>query len=383
MKKIAGRNSILSVIIIGFIVFAGSFMISCEKNHTETAPEKTSYFLSEIRPFYFENLNFESPSVKDRITVFKENFFHTFNKAEQEYQGGKYISQSDIEFFRLESQYYGFYLLALTGAYLDGYISFQQILGNRTEGLYTNLPASTPDFEFLEMRAMIDRAKDLMYRAAYVGNKYNDKVYAFYLGCNQLAGRLKSRKNLNNPDAHREVIDFSSVRLTNYNLVPTWNLLMAQVTLTNYKDSLNTFANPNMEVLFKNVQERLVPGSLRDLGGLYPEILGPLYRFDLTMKKIDWFLQKQTLTEVELAEINQYLTAMQTVMQFIETKKTALLNSWTDKDTYQMRKDKWQALRNYFDNRATVEKPELASFINSKKFIRAYQCYSCHKSSGL
>lgn len=383
MKKIAGRKSTLTLTVVCAVLFAGSFMISCEKNSGDTEPGKTSYFLSEIRPVFFEQLNFESAAVRDNIAAFKEKFYQTFNKAEQEYQAGHYKSESDIEFFRLESQYYGFYLLALTGAYLDGYISFQQIHGNSTEGRYSNLPASTPDFEYLEMRAMIDRGKDLMYRAAWLGNKYNDKVYAFYLGVNQLAGRLKSRKNLNDPEAHRQVIDFSDVRLTNYNLVPTWNLLMAQVTLTNYNDSLNTFANPHLNVLFKNVQERLVPGSLRDLGGKYPEILGPLYRFDLTMKKIDWYLKKNDLTGEELAEINQYLTAMQTVMQFIETKKTALLNSWIDKDTYELRKEKWQELRNYFDDRSIAKKPELSSFINSKKFIRAYQCYSCHRESGL
>lgn len=376
------KLTIMSLVVL--LMSMGIVLVACKKDKTDSSGERTEkYFLSEIRPIFFDNLDFEKPDVLANMASFREDFFHTFMLAEKEYREGKYTSESDIEFFRLESQYFGFYLLAITAANLDGYATFQQIQGNRTEGLFSKLKSNAEDFEYLELQAQIDKARDLMYQASYVGGTYNDKVYGFYLACNQVAERVRNRNNTNDPEACKKVLDFSNIRLVNYSLLPVWNLLMAQVTLTNYADTLNTFDNPNLDILFVNAQARLVPGFLPDLGGKYPEILGPLYRFDLSMKKIDWYLKKSSLTELQLKYINTYLDNMKDAMKYVEEDKGKLLQTWADKNTFYMRKDKWKELRNYFDNLGSLPKPELRSFIDSKAFKKPYQCFSCHRSSGL
>jgi hypothetical protein len=360
-----------------------SFVSSCKKEK-DTVVEKPAYFLSDIRPSYFENLNFESEAVRRNISSFRESLYKSFLALEQQYRSQSFTSSADKENYRLCCQYFGFYTLALTAAYLDSAITIQDIQGDKPVGLFSQLPPSTPDFAFKEMVAMITKGGDIAYEGAYLNNSYNDKTYGFYIACVQLEKRLKNRNNMNDPATHRRVVDYAATSLVQYNLIPVWNLLMAQVTINNYADPLNTFDNPHLDTLFASAQRRLEPGVLPDLGGLYPEIFGPLYRFDLTMKKIDWYLKKPVLSQDERNTINGYLSAMNNVTDFIETKRTRLLNSWVDKNTYFQRKDKLSAIRSYFDNyNPAAAKPELASFINSKDFKRAYQCYSCHRPSGL
>ena len=59
-------------------IFSFVFIISCEKNNKEKNMEETTYFLSQIRPIFFENINFDSPEIVQNIPKFKEDFFITF-----------------------------------------------------------------------------------------------------------------------------------------------------------------------------------------------------------------------------------------------------------------------------------------------------------------
>jgi hypothetical protein len=372
---------------IVLMAFTGISMLgvlsSCKKDD-KPAEVKTTYFLSDIRPHYFENLNFELEGVRKNISSFRESLYNSFTLLEQQFRAKSFVSSDDLESYRLCSQYFSFYSVAIVMAYLDKYISFSDIQGSNATGLYSKLPVSSPGFEVNELAAMIKKGKEIAYEAAYVNNKYNDKTYGFYLACVQVEGRLHRLDRNNDPAIHKQITTYASSTLVSYDLLPFWNLLMSQATMSDYSDPSNTFDNPEMDVMFAAARAKLLPGILPDLGGLYPEIFGPLYRFDLTMKKIDWYLKKPSLTQQERDVISNYLTEMQNVTNFIETQRKRILDSWVDKNTYFQRKDKLSAIRSYFDNyNPAAPKPELSSFIGSKDFRRAYQCYSCHRPSGL
>jgi hypothetical protein len=67
---------------------------------------------------------------------------------------------------------------------------------------------------------------------------------------------------------------------------------MSMVTLSNYYDSLNTFKNHQMNKLLASANSRLILGKVKT--NRLPDVLGPLYRFDLNIRKADWLLD-QTL----------------------------------------------------------------------------------------
>ena len=345
------------------------------------------YFLSEIRPEFFENLNFLSEAVVANIPTFRENLAKTYEGLEEQYHNGEFKSGRDLEYMRLSGMYYAFYLLALGSNYNDRNLTFENIMGSPKVGYYSNLPASTLDFEQKELEAMMEEAARVALLAVDI-NGFNDKTYGFYLGVRQIEEVVKNRGLYNNPEVHNKVIDYVNTRLTHFDRLPDWNVLMAMVTFTNYADSLNTFKNPRMEEVLAQVNARLVPGNLPELGGLYPEILGPLYRFDLNLKKIDWLLQvNDTFTQEQIEELDTYIQTLETASKFIETERTALLNSWDDRYTFEQRKEKLQEIKEFRERLSSRQvsdnKPDLAPFIDSKEFKRAYQCYSCHKEPGL
>lgn len=348
---------------------------------------KQLYFLSDIRPDFFENLNFESETVLNNMNKFRTNFAETYAELEDDYTNGAFKSESDLEYMRLSGMYYAFYLLALGGNYIDGNISFENIMGNPVTGFYSGLPSSTPDFEQKEMEAMMDEAARVG-EIAYQLNGYNDKAYGFYISVKQVGGRLKNNGKANDSEIHNRVIDYVGVRLENFDLLPDWNVLMSMVTFTNYSDSLNTFRNPRMNEVLDQVNERLVPGALPPLGGLFPEIFGPLYRFDLNMKKMDWYIQKtDEFTSHHIKQLDTYIEQLEGATVFIENERTEILERWDDNYTFTMRKEKLDEVKKYSEKLkeglSNIEKPELYSFLNSDDFKKAYQCYTCHKPTGL
>jgi hypothetical protein len=373
------KNFMLLLSVISLLAFVNS----CKKG-ADTAEDKTTYFLSDIRSKYFGNLDFESEIVRQKIVSFREDIYTYFGSLEQQYRTQAFTTTADRENYRLSSQYFSFYTFALTLAYLDSTIAFSDIQGNKPVGLFSKLPSSTPDFEFKEMSAMMAKGTGIAKEAVSLDGRYDDKTQGFYLGCLQAEMRLKNKNDLNNPEAHKLLTDYTYTRLTNYNFSPVWNVLMAQVTYTNYNDWLNTFDNQGMVQLHEIALLRLAPGVLPDLGGLGVEIVAPLYRFDLSMKRIDWYLKKPSLTQSEQDTVKGFITGMEVVTNYIETQRKHILDTWSAKNSYTRRKEKLNAIRSYFDNyNPAAPKPELASFINSKDFKRAYQCYACHRSSGL
>ena len=283
--------------------------------------------------------------------------------------------------------YYSFYLLAVTGNYLDGNITFDDINGDRQTGYYSQLPATSPDFEQQELEALMERASSVAFRATDI-NGFNDKSFGFYLSVRQVQERLKNPNHYNSHITQDSVINYVFTRLVNYDLLPDWNVLMAMVTFTNYADSLNRFDNPRMDEVLLNVNARLLPGALADLGGKYPEILGPLYRFDLNLKKIDWlFRTGEELDEDELEDLKNYINILETSSAFIEEEQGDLLDSWPHKHTFEERKEKLKEIKNFrqsiIDGDNNVQRPQLAPYLDTKEFKKAYQCYSCHKTAEL
>ncbi|MBE7169183.1 MAG: hypothetical protein INR73_01240 [Williamsia sp.] len=360
-------------------------LAACKKE--DAAPETTSFFLSDLRPRFFEHLNYESPANVAQIPAFLQEMTQTYNKLEQQYKEGSFKSADDLENMRLMGMYYSFYLLSLTINYLDANLTYESIAVDPKQGYFSKLASTEPDFRQREMEAMIERGRQAASAAVNI-NGFNDKAYGFYIAVRQIQERLKGRANHNNPVIMDSVILYAGRNLKDYSIFPNWNILMSMVTFSNYEDSLNTFKNPHMDEMFADVNARLVPGSLPDLGGKYPEILGPIYRFDMNLKKTDWLLsQHKPLSADELQQLDGYINTMDVASNYVMTQKKPLLNSWFQKPTFDERIDKLNQLKTYraklAEGSAGAAKPELTNYLNSKSFRKAYQCYSCHKTSGL
>jgi hypothetical protein len=155
--------------------------------------------------------------------------------------------------------------------------------------------------------------------------------------------------------------------------------MMPQVTMSNYLDSLNTFKNNEMNRLLFNVNARVVPGMLED-EGRYAEMIGPLYKFDLNMKKIDWLIHlDRELSTEDLRQFDNSLECMDVASTFIEEERKHLLDSWMYKESYYERKKKFNEIQEYRKNLDYNKKPNIESLISSKSFRKAYQCYTCHQ----
>lgn len=357
------------------ILFAFS---SCQREDEKT---HETYFLSDIRPNFFENLNYDSPAVVQNIPSYLQNFTEVYNKLETQYKKGDFTSEQDKDKMRLIGMYYSFYLLSLTGNYLDGNLKSLDIIGDREVGLFSNLRKNEPNFHQIELEKMMDRAVEVSTFSSNV-NGFNDKAFGFSVAVRQVRDRLKDPNHFNSRSTQDLAIDYVGHRLVNYEIISNWNVLMSMVTMTNYQDPLNTFDNKRMDEILFHVNARLVPGTLPDLGGKYPEILGPIFRFDINLKKIDWLLKKKTLSKEDIETLDKSLNVLQTASDFVKNEKTALLNSWPYRNTFDERVNKMREILDY-RSKISGAKPELTEFINSKEFKKAYQCYSCHKSSGL
>ena len=374
-------KTLIFLVILSLVII----MVSCSKTDEQelTDIDENAYFLSGIRPNYFKKLNFDSKQVRNEIPQYLTIFKATFDKAEINYNNNLIRSPGDLENYRLLMQYYSFYLTALVSNYMDQNLSFSEINGDRKAGLFSNSNQGSLDFERIEMREMITTALNIATKA-YTINGYNDRAYGFYVLVNQIEKRFQKGDNANDPIAHKLATDFVSYNLQDLTLVPVWNLLMPMVVFTNYNDPLNTFNNKEMDNIFKAYEVRLVvPGTLPDIGGKYPEILGPLYKFDVNLKKIEWTLRNHTGSwqAEDLEKLDGNLQTMAMITNYIELQKSHLLNSWPYKSSYQQRQVMLNELSIYRNNITSYPKPELKEGINSGLFKKAYQCYSCHADS--
>jgi hypothetical protein len=359
---------------------------ACKETEVMPPKEEVLSFLGDIRPTFFEKTNFDSKKVVAETPAFIENFTKTYNRLEEQYKAGEFKSHEELEDMQLAGMYYSFYLIGICATYMEGDITFQEIIGNRKEGLFSGLPISSINVEKEELNAMIERARVVSKQSTYL-NGFNDRTYGTYLITLQIQKRLKNQHHYCDPYAQDSLLNYMNSKIVNYNDVGIWNILMSAFTMADYKDNLNTFNNPKMDVALSVFDTRIVPGSLKDLGGRVPEILGPLYRFDMNLKKIDWTLKKkQNVSSDDITKIKTYINTLDVTSGFIENSKGKVLNAWVYKETFEQRKQKINELKNYIQAISlgkTTNQFDLEPFINSKGFKKAYTCYGCHQATGL
>ncbi|MEL6863505.1 MAG: hypothetical protein AAFP19_03755 [Bacteroidota bacterium] len=364
------------------VLMTSAFFSACNERSTDDDEVDTSYFLSDLRPRFFEALNFNSAERIAEIPDFLEEFGATYRKLEEEYEGGLYTDSRDLNHIRLTGMYYSFYLTATVRGYLDGFINFEDIIGDRTT-FFSGLQPSDPDFQQKELKAMMTRSQKVANFATNV-NGFNDKTYATFMVSRQINGRVDSPHDYNNPFTQDSMIAYVSSTIYDYDLFQNWNVLMSQLSFTNFHDSLNTFKNPQMDVVLKNLNDRLILGAIPDLNARYAEILGPTFRFDLNMKKVNWMINDQEeMSKEQIAELDTYIRMMDTLSNHVLYDKTVLLDSWNHKETItEVRIDRLNELKAYresLDTETPLPKPELSPHFTSKEFLQAYQCYNCHQ----
>lgn len=364
-------------------------VFSCKEKEVIQIQDEPKYFLSDIRPVFFEHLNFDSEQIKAEIPIFLNDFKKTYDQLERQFKTGVFTSKSDLDNMRIAAEYYSFYILALTAAYLDSDISPTDIISKQQSmGLFSKVSTVNPDFTQKEFEAMMERAVEISRFSINLDNSVNDRALGFYFAVRQVQERLKNKSNyFNNIITQDSLINYTQTPLVNYNNTRDWNILMSMVTLTNYKDSANTFSNPSMEKLLTSINTRLVIGTVPETGKL-PDILGPLYRYDLHLKKADWILkQKKQPDKNDINQLVIFIKTFDTISNYIEIDRKNELNAWNHKLTYILRKEKVKELKDYItalnEGNNMIQKPDFKVLLNSKEFKKAYTCYGCHQPTGL
>ena len=370
----------LSLLILSVWLYA-----ACNTTGEVEEQQAPTSFLQKIRPQFFESINFNSEAKRAQLPVFLKDFTNTYTRLEMQHQAGQFTSMSDLENMRLAGMYYSFGLTAVVMGYLDGFVKFEEIVGGQEKGLFSGLPVTDPDFRQQELDAMMKRSQEVAHFALYV-NGFSDRTYATFMLSRQIRERVKSKTLFNNPVVQDSMIRYLESDIYDYQLYKEWNLLMSQLSFTNYHDSLNTFQNERMNAVLAKINSRLVITSPPDLNGRYPELLGPVFRFDLNMKKMDWLLhRKEVLATEDLDELKKYIATLEGVGNFVQGEKKLLLNSWQYKETITQRLEKLKEIKAYVNSESlgsrTLPKPVLAPYFTSKDFLQAYQCYNCHRSA--
>jgi len=357
-------------------------LVACNKDEEEIEQSDNLIFLSEIRPEFFNHLNFNDPYMVEQIPQFLSDFQKTYENLLSQYKEGQFTSSNDLNNMRLAGMYYSFGITATTRAYLDGFITIEELIGNDRYGLFSGLARETSNFYQLELEARMAKSEEVAVFAMNV-NGFNDKTYGTFMVAKQIRGRVKSSENFNNPAAQDSIIEYLDGQINDYELFFGWNTMMSQLSFTNYADSLNTFKNPKMETVLSNLNEKLVIGSIPDLNGRYAEILAPIFRFDLNMKKIDYMLNhNNVLNSQEINDLEAIITILSQIKEYVSEHKQFLFEKWKYKETISERFKKLDELKTYVEVLKNQKDP-LGDFIlddhfKSKNFLQAYQCYNCH-----
>ena len=354
---------------------------SCSNEDDAVVTETESRFLDDIRPRYFKALDFYSEANVNELADFFQDFQTVFKEVEKEYNDGIYTTSEDLNNLNLLYNYYSFFILAIVRAELDGLIELDDIIGNRTN-LFSSTPKDSPHFRRDELRAMMERAESVSFTSVYI-NGYNDKTYGFYLAIRQLQERVKN-DGMNDRATQDEMINYSLDRIDDYEIFYLWNVLMSQLTFNNYNDPLNTFENPSMEKILDVFNSKIVPGAFVGTINNYAPFLGPLYRVDMSMKKIHGIMEAgDPMDDDYIESIRIYMNVLDVIGDRIETQDAETLNAWSDKETFYDRKEQIDAIRTYYsevsDGNLDYPKPNLGELFVSEGFNKAYQCYSCHK----
>lgn len=374
------NTRVLMIMLVGF-------NLSCKTDSaSEPLQEETKYFLNDIRPVFFENVDFDSRKIRENIPNFLNDFKKTYDQLERQYKTGLFTSSIDKENMRLAANYYSFYLSSLVKTCMDGDIQIKDITGNQKIGLFSQVPISDPSFTDKELGKMIDKAEEVSVYAINI-NGYNDRSRSFNVGVKQVQQRLKNKnKYFNDPVTQDSTIKYLTTPLVNFSITRDWNILMSMVTFADYRDPTNTFYNNSMNILLATANSRLILGSQKN--NRLPDILGPLYRFDLNLKKIDWLLDKKSaLNTEELTDLISYINTLETITNYIDTDRKIVLDTWRYKSTYEQRKEKVAEIKDYVKeiNKGNInpKKPDFKVLLNSNEFKKAYTCYGCHQPTGL
>ncbi|WP_340202359.1 hypothetical protein [Ascidiimonas sp. W6] len=359
-------------------------LVSCSSNdETEPTNQINLSFLNEIRPNYFNTLNFNKAATISEIPEKLKSFKASYDDYTEEYENGVYQSSVDLENMRLASMYYSFFIQAVVKAHLDGIITFEDIKGNSTEGLFSKTLVRSENFKDLELNAMMETAEKVSLLALDI-NGLNDRAYGFYLGVKQTQERLKNTDYFNEEKVQDLLIQYVQEEIEDTTFFTEWNVIMTLVFFDDYNDPLNGYDNPKMNIVLKNVTDRLNPEVLPEDDINYIGLLGPVYILDLITKKLDHtFNNSESISAEELEQINFFVNTLFTVKDIILNDRTVLYNSWDFKETVDLRFQKMQEIKSYvndLNSGINSEIPELNEFFKTRDFRQAYQCYSCHAS---
>lgn len=365
-----------------YFLLVAMLFISCSSNDdNSTTPNEA--FLSEIRPNYFNTLNFNSAATVSEIPQNLRSFKLTYDGLAEEYENNQFKSAGDLENMRLASMYYSFFIQAVVKAYLDGMISFDDLTGGEERGLFSDALKSDSDFEDRELTVMMDTAEEIA-RLALNINGLNDRAYGFYLGVKQTQERLKDPNHYNKEEIQDLLIQYVQEDIQDTTFFTEWNVIMTLVFFDDYNDPVNRYDNPKMNIVLQNVTGKLNPDVLPEEDINYIALLGPVYIIDLITKKLDYMFNYQSsITEQDLEQINNFISALDNVKEIILEDRTALYNSWEFKQTIDERFQKMEELKLYtndLNQGINRNAPQLDTFFKTKTFRQAYQCYSCHQS---
>jgi len=370
-------------IIIAFTsLIVGGSLFSCIEEKIPDHPN----FLEELRTSYFDQLNFNDEEIIDELPTYLVEFTATYDLLETKYKEGEYTFEPDLENMNLVNFYYSSLLTAVTKAYLDGNLSFEDIIGNQKVGLFSFETEQDTDLERVEMRALASRAVEVAELGKSI-NGENDRSKGAYLAARHVYGRLTDPYRKNNEIEQQKMIEYAEEEMEDYEFLPVWNLLMSMVYFDNYEDESNTFNNPEMEVILDNVIDRMQPEDLPTTNDNHTSVLVGIYQMDIVMKKVDWMIQQpRELSKREVNMIKSYVLRMNITEQTIIEDGVEVLARWEFLSTFKERQNKVAEIENYMaelKEGKNPPKPNLAPFFQSKNFRQAYQCYSCHKSPDL
>lgn len=369
----------------GILLFVSLMVMGISACVDQTEAEEPTSFLRDLRPSYFNHLNFYDADTLKNLPIYLEDFTITYDLLEQSYKEGAYKIQEDLDNMALANLYYGSLLTALTKAYLDGILPFDAIIGAREKGLFSGKPISDDNLERTEMIAMAWRGVEVAKLGLEI-IQANDRNVESYVSARHVYARLIDPYQNNNLTEQRRVVDYAQQEV-DFEFISIWNLLKGMLLMDNYEDQLNTFDNRELEPFLENAIERINPETLPSLNNTYTGLFTAIYLMDITMKKVDWMIQREEeLSRDDLRMIRGYLANMLVAELVTVNERADLLDSWEHKSSFEERQEKLNEIRAFikdYNKEERPPKPQLAPFFQTTNFRQVYQCYTCHNTPNL
>jgi hypothetical protein len=375
-----------------FLAAAGlALAVGCNfSGTTRYEEEERDTFLRDIRPAYFQSMNWENPAVRADASRFESHFADIYDKHEAEFLRGEYRTRKDSSAFGLESLYFGFLVCGNTTSIMDGTLAFDDIVeGNRRYFRETEGAGSEKD----EMLARMERSIVILKRSTEL-LKGDRRALGAYWNARVYADRMRDPGSQSQPATVRGMIDFATEtgvdRFTGA-AFPNYDLLITLITARFNEDSLFSFPGSAMDTMAEHVRSRLNPNAFLGLSDLSEEeladfnfvaILGPIYRMDVLMRKASWMARA---AEPDFESMGRTLAVADSTAAFLDGRLKRLASRWPYKETIEHRKALLQRMREYAAAGQPAGGAELsadAEALFKRKDIRqAYQCYNCHRKA--